>query len=312
MTGAKGASSADQRVRKAAAISLAATVVVVLVKIGGAVLSGSVSVTAEALQSTLDIAMSALVLWAVKVSAQPPDEDHPFGHGRAELLAGGFQLLLALFVSAIIIWQAAPKLFAPAPIQPDWGVAAMAYAVVSNLAVIAFLSREARATGSVMLQSERAHLWSDTLASVGVIGGLLVFRWTGFGWIDPAVAIVFTAAGSVMVVVQLRRLLHPLMDGALPDEDLAKLRTVLEKHPDVMGFHAVRTRHTGRDRRVTLHVTLEDTLTFVKAHEVAEQVEDELSRALGGASVTIHYEPHRAEMAHRERHHPESGQGSRP
>lgn len=309
---AMGSEERQRLAQKAAWISLAATCVVVAVKLAGAALSGSISVLAEALQSILDVAMSAVVVWAVKVAAKPSDEDHPFGHSKAELLATAFQMLMALMVAGVIIWQAVPKLWAPTPIRPDWGLAAMAYAVLSNTVVAVWLKRTAKKTGATSLSGEAAHLASDTMASVGILAGLLLYTFTQWAWIDPAAAILFTALGAVSVVKHIYQVVHPLMDGSLPQEEVEKVETILRTHPDVIGYHNLMTRTTGRERRVSLHVTMDDSLTFVRAHELAEEIEDEIVKALGGAWVTIHYEPHHAEMEHRRTHHPEPDGTSEP
>ncbi len=289
----------------AAWVSLAATIVVVAVKLSGAALSGSVSVLAEALQSILDVVMSAIVVWAVKIAAKPSDKDHPFGHSKAELLATAFQMLMALMVAGVIIWQAVPKLWAPNEIKPDWGMAAMAYAVISNILVAGWLKGVAKKTGATSLSGEAAHLASDTYASVGILAGLALYTFTGWQWIDASAAILFTAIGAISVVKHIYLVVHPLMDGALPQDEIEKIEAVLNEHPDVKGYHNLMTRTTGREKRVSLHVTMDDSLTFVKAHDLAEQIENEIVKALEGAWVTIHYEPHDAEMEHRRAHHPE-------
>lgn len=291
-------------VKRVAVVSLSSTVLVVAIKLGGAWLSGSVSVLAEALQSTLDILMSGIVVWAVHVSSRPADPVHPFGHSKAELLASFFQMILALGVAAAIIAAALPKLWDPTPIRADWGLAAMGAAVALNGGVIVLLKRQLVQGPAPALESEAAHLWSDSLASLGVMAGLALTWATGFKVLDPLTAIIFTAIGAWMVAKQLHQVIHPLMDGALPAGELARLSEVLEGHPDVKGYHNVLSRSTGRERRVQMHVLLDDDLTFVEAHDLAEKIESEVSRALGGAVVTIHYEPYLAETRHRREHHP--------
>lgn len=308
MAAAKG----QELAQKAAWVSLAATIVVVAVKLTGAALSGSVSVLAEALQSILDVVMSAIVVWAVKIAAKPSDKDHPFGHAKAELLATAFQMLMALIVAGVIIWQAVPKLWAPNQIQADWGMLAMGYAVLSNIAVAAWLKGVAKKTGATSLSGEAAHLASDTYASVGILAGLALYRFTGWQWLDATSAILFTAIGAISVVKHIYLVVHPLMDGALPQEEIEKIETILNNHPDVKGYHNLMTRTTGRERRVSLHVTMDDSLSFVRAHDLAEEIEEEIIKVLGGAWVTIHYEPHDAEMEHRRAHHPEPQQSLLP
>lgn len=301
---------AERIAARAAAVSLAATAVVVAFKLLAAGLSGSVSVTAEALQSTLDVAMSALALVTIRVAAKPPDREHPYGHGKAELLLSAFQMIVVILTAVGIAWFAVLRLMNPRPLTPDWGIAAMGYAALSNLVVIGYLQRVGKRTNSAALLGEAEHLRGDLLASLGVLLGLLAYSVTRLPWIDPAVAIAFTLLAITFAARQLVRTVHPLMDGALPEEELHRLEEVLRAHPQVRGFHNVRTRDSGRLRTVLLHVMLDDALSFVHAHEIAEQIEDELQNALAGAMVTVHYEPYLAELAHRAEAHAE--QSARP
>src|SRR5512135_1965367 len=136
-----------RRAQLAAATSLAST--------------HSVSVLAEALQSSVDILMSLLTLWTLRIAAQPADERHPWGHGKAELLSSALQMVLVVFVAATIVWQAALRLLHPMLIDVDWGLAAMGYSVVANVAVMLFVTRVARGTHSAALEGEAQHLGSD-------------------------------------------------------------------------------------------------------------------------------------------------------
>ncbi|MBL8066460.1 MAG: cation transporter, partial [Chthonomonadaceae bacterium] len=279
---------------------------VVAVKLVAAGLSHSIAVLAESLQSLLDIALSLASFWAIKVAAKPPDKSHPYGHGKAEVLLSAFQMILVIVTAGVIAWQAAMHLHDPSPISPGWGVGAMLFAIVTNTGVILFLRRQSRITSSPALAGEAEHLRGDTIASLGVIAGLVAYQATGIKQIDPIVAIAFTLVGTYFAVRQLGRLLHPLMDGSLPAEEISEIERVVSNHPETRGFHNVRTSQTGSLRVVGLHVLLDDHLTFVQAHEIAEDMESELSQALGGALVTIHYEPHEAEVAHRSAAHGEN------
>lgn len=285
--------------QRAAAISAASTTVTVIVKVVAAILSHSISVLAESMQSILDIALSLAALYTLKLAAKPPDEDHPFGHGKAESLLSAFQMVLVMITSAVIAWQAALHLHEPEPIKPDFGLFAMGYSVLANIAIIIYLRKVVRQTRSVAIEGESEHLRSDTLASLGIIAGLVAYKFTGIRQIDPIVAIVFTLSGAYFAIKQLKKVLHPLMDGALPESDLEIIREVLRLHPESRGFHNVLTRETGLLRVVMLHVLLDDHLSFTQAHDIAEHIEQELSDALRGASVTVHYEPYEAEIEHR-------------
>jgi cation diffusion facilitator family transporter len=292
-------------VRKAAIVALASTVVVVSAKLVAAALSDSVSVLAEGLQSLLDVFMSIAVVWTLRIADAPPDEEHPFGHGKAELITSAFQMLLVLFTAAVIVWQAALRFSEPHTIVPVYGIVALAYTLAANFAVVTYLNATLKKHRSHILQGEVEHIKSDSLASLGILVGLVVYQFTNWAPLDPLVAIAFTAVGAFFALRQLRRIIHPLMDGSLPHKDIEKLEAVLQHHKDVRGYHNVQTRETGRLRYVALHVLLDDDLTFVQAHDLAEHIEDELSAALGGAHVTLHYEPAEAELEHRELEHDE-------
>jgi ferrous-iron efflux pump FieF len=141
------------------------------------------------------------------------------------------------------------------------------------------------------------------LATLGVLAGLITYHFSGWQPLDPLVAIAFTAVGAFFALRQLRKVIHPLMDGALPTEQITIIEKTLDQHEQVRDYHNVRTRDSGPNRFVTLHVLLDDDLSFVAAHDLAEQIEDELGEALGGASVIVHYEPYEAEIKHRALEH---------
>lgn len=291
--------------QRAATLSLVSTTIVVGVKLFGAFKSGSISVLAEAIQSIVDILMSALAVWTIRYAAKPPDDTHPYGHGKAEVLAGAFQMLVILGSGVYILVEAYRRLLAPQPIQWDWGAYAMAYALLANLSVAAFLVRVERTHHSSALASEALHLRGDSWASAGVLLGMLLVGATKQPIFDPAVAGAFAMYTMAAAFTHLRRMIHPLMDGALPENERLRLQAILDTHSAVRGHHNIRTRRVGEQRWIDLHVMLDDGLSFVAAHEMAEHIEEELSRALGGAVVSIHYEPYEAEVKHRAREHGE-------
>lgn len=289
--------------QRAATLSLVSTVVVVAVKLFAAFKSGSISVLAEAIQSVVDILMSAVAVATIRYAAKPADASHPYGHGKAEVLSGAFQMLVILGSGIYILYEAYRRLLHPQPIEWNWGAWAMAFALVANLLVAAHLRRVSRETSSAALESEALHLRGDSLSSGGVLAGMLLVGLTGEAILDPVVAAIGTVIAMIAALSQLRSMLHPLMDGALPASELRTLESVLDAHKAVRGYHNVRTRMIGSQRWIDLHVLLDDGLSFVHAHDLAEHIEDELRDSLQGARVTIHYEPHRAEVAHRAKEH---------
>lgn len=290
-------------VQRAAIVSLVVTVGLVALKLVAASMSRSVSVLAEALQSLLDVAMSGLTAVTVRYSMRPADDTHPYGHGKAELLSSAFQMVVVVFTAAVIAWQASMRFHSPQPIQIGPGVVAMAAAVVTNIAMIGYLRAVGRKHGSTALIGEAEHLRGDTLASAGILVGLLAYQLTNWSPLDPIVAIAFTILGAIFAVRQLVSVIHDLMDGALPPAEIAAVETALREHPEVRDYHLLRTRKAGKLRVVSLHVLLDDELSFVVAHDIAEEVESGLSNALGGALVTVHYEPYRHELEHQRKEH---------
>jgi|CXWL01.1.fsa_nt_gi cation diffusion facilitator family transporter len=298
-----GESKTSNLAQRAAILSLAATTVVVAIKLTAALKSGSVSVLSEALQSIMDIAMSGLAVFSVRYAARPPDRDHPYGHGKAELLSAAIQMVVIVLTSTYIAYRAWERYLIPEAISWDIGAMAMAASVAINITVAAHLGRVSKQTGSASLASEALHLRGDTVMSGGVLVGMLLVGFTGILRLDPIAAALSAAVGIYSAVRQLGKLIHPLMDGSLPEVELTKLEVVLTHHPEVRGYHNLRTRAVGANRFIDLHVMLDDTLTFIAAHDSAERIEDELRLVLGGAIVNIHYEPFEVESEHRRTHH---------
>ncbi len=295
-----------QRAVDAARMSLGATVVNVGVKLAAGFATMSVSVLAEAVQSLVDILIALGVIQTIRYASRPADDTHPYGHGKAELLMSMLEMVLILSTSGFILMQAIWRLRTPHPFAEWPGAAAMAFSTVVNWIISGRLDRVCKETQSTALKAEVLHLRSDMLASLGILIALLLVWVTGWHILDPIVAIGFTLVVVITAIRQMLALVHPLMDGALPQEELEQVAKYLEQHPDVLGFHDIRTRMVGPTRHIELHVLLDDRLPFVAAHDLAEQVEEGVREVLGAATVNIHYEPYEAEIRHRQQEHGET------
>lgn len=290
-------------VTQTALLTLCVTTVIVLIKLVGAYFSGSVSVLAEALQSLLDIVISAMTLVAVRIAARPPDATHPWGHGKAELVSSLIQMVVVVGTAVAIAWGATLRLLNPQEIRWDAGLSAMLVAMALDFILILRVQNVGTKHDSPALLGEVEHLRSDLLAGLGVAAGLGIYAITGWAPLDPIVAIVFTLLGAFYALKRMSLVVHELMDGSLPKAETDKVKAVLDSHQAVRSYHQLRTRRVGQRRIVGLHVLLDDDLSFVAAHDLAEEIEDALSNALNGALVTVHYEPYEAEMKHRRDHH---------
>ncbi len=289
--------------QQAATLSLVVTVFVVIAKLFAGWMTGAISVLAEALQSTVDVAVALGVVLSIRWAARPADDDHPYGHGKAEVIMSALQMVLLMLSAGYIMSQAIGRLQRPQPIEPELGLYVMLGAAAVNLAVAAILYRVARREKSLALKGESIHLVSDAASALGIGLGMGLVMATGNVVLDPWVAILFSLAVIAFAVQRFGRLLHPLMDGALSVEDRATVERVLADHPAVKGYHNLRTRQVGSKKVVEFHLLLEDHLSFITAHNEAEEVEDAIRIALDGALVTVHYEPYAAELAHQREAH---------
>ena len=291
------------RQQAAARLSLISNAVLVLIKVAAGLASGSISVLAEGVQSTMDVVASALILVTVRMAAAPPDEAHPYGHGKFENVASLGQMVLILGSAGYLLWAAWERWQDPVMPRLDWGAAALSTALVVNGLVAARLLRVARETGSQALEAEATHLRSDMLSCVGVLLGLAAVWITGNARLDPLIAAAMAVFVAVSAGKLVRDTLRPLLDESLPAEEEEQVRRVLERDERVRGYHRLRTRRAGPRRLIDLHILLDDHLSFREAHAVSEEVEDALREALPNVDVIVHAEPFEEELQHqRERH----------
>lgn len=284
-------------------LSLTANIFLVIIKIAAGIASGSVSVLAEGIQSSVDVLASALILITVRVAAAPPDSDHPYGHGKAENLASLAQMLLILGTVAYLAAAAWQRWQNPVMPRVDWGIAALVTAIITNVLVSGHLMRVSRETGSQALAAEATHLRSDMLSCVGVLIGLALVGITKQPRLDPIIAGIMTLYIMFTAIGLLRDSVRPLLDESLPPEEEARVREVLDGDPRVLGYHRLRTRRAGSHRLMDLHLLLDDDLSFREAHAITEDVEGEIRRVLPNVDVIVHAEPYHEEQRHQREHH---------
>lgn len=291
---------ASRRKRRAALLSIVSNSTLVLCKLVVGLLCHSVAVLSEAVHSASDLLASVIAYASVRMSDQPPDEDHPYGHGKIESISGLAEALLIVAAALYIIYEAAHKLLRPAlASEPLYlGMAVMALSVVVNFFVCRHLRQVARETDSLALLADAEHLNVDVVTAAGVLVGLALAQFTGKAWMDPVTALVvavFVLRGAWNLSVEA---LQPLLDARLPVGEEQLVRDLLDQDERVLGYHKLRTRKSGAQRHVDVHVQLDDHTPLLQAHQVTEELEDAFRQALPGAMVTIHIEPFLAEMEH--------------
>jgi len=277
--------------------------VLMAVKVVVAIFSGSVSVLMEALHSAGDIVASVLAYFGVRVGDTPPDEDHPYGYGKAESLAGLAEGLLLLFAACYVGYEAIVRFLSPEPIETGIALWVIGGTAVLNVVMGRYVGGVAKETGSEALAADAAHIWADLITSLGVLVALALVRITGETIFDPLVAIALSlwilfSAGRILLNV-----LRTLMDASLPLGEIEAIEGILREHPEVKEFHRLRTRKSGSARQIDGHVLLRDELSLIEAHRITEEVEDRIRELFPEVSVTLHMEPFQEEKRHQERAH---------
>ena len=274
-------------------LSIAAAVVTIALKFGAFLVTSSVGLLSDALESLVNLAAAIMALAMLTIAARPPDEEHAYGHGKAEYFASSFEGALILVAAASIAYSSAVRLMHPQPVRdPVLGVVVAAVALVVNLGVALMLLRAGRRYRSIALEADAHHLQADVWTTVGVIAGVIAVAATGWNWLDPVIAIV-VALNIVRIGVGLmRRSALGLLDTAIPGDDRANVIRILDRYADEGAeYHALRTRQAGMRRFVSVHVLVPGAWSVQRGHELLERVEEDIRRAIPQSTVFTHLEP---------------------
>ncbi len=273
-------------------LSAIAAVATLGIKTTAWALTGSVGMLSDALETLVNLAGASIAILMLTVAARPADEEHPYGHGKAEYFSSGAEGALILFGALGITIAATRRLLEPRALeQVGIGLAISACAAVLNLIVAMVLMRAGRRHGSLTLEANAQHLYSDVWTSLGVFAGVGAVVITGRHWLDPVVGllvsanIVWTGLGIV------RRAITGLMDSSLSRSDLEALHRALT--PNVVApvqVHALRSRQSGTRRFVSMHVLVPGDWTVQRGHELLERIEADIRGALPNATVLTHLE----------------------
>lgn len=273
-----------------AAVGMAGSLVAV--KFVAYLMTDSVSLLSTLIDSLLDVGASFVNLLAVRHALQPADDEHRFGHGKAESLAGLAQAAFISGSAVFLLLQAGERLYNPSPIHnTTLGYAVMVLAIVATGALVTFQKYVAKRTGSVAIAADSAHYTMDVLVNISVIVSLFLASELGWQLADPlfAIAIAFYILhGAYEVGVEAY---HVLMDRELPEEERTKITELALAHPKVVDAHDLRTRQSGPDVFIQIHLEMPRSLTFVEAHSVAEDVMHSIEDAFPRAEVLIHQDP---------------------
>lgn len=279
--------------RRYAVLSIAAAIATIGLKGTAYLITGSVGLLSDAFESLVNLLAAVVALIALSVAAKPADEDHAYGHNKAEYFSSGFEGALILVAAVSIGYASIQRIIHPRPLeQPGIGLAISAVATGVNLAVARLLFRAGRRYDSITLEADARHLMTDVWTAVAVIAGVGTAAVTRWFVLDPLVAVVVAANIVWTGVNLLNRSALGLLDTALPESTRREITAVLDAHArDGVHYHALRTRQAGRWRFISFHVLVPGHWTVQQGHDLLERIEDEVRARVPLSTVFTHLEP---------------------
>jgi cation diffusion facilitator family transporter len=274
-------------------VSIAVALATIALKTGAWWVSDSVSLLSDALESLVNLAGAMFALAMVTIAARPPDDDHPYGHHKAEYFSSGFEGVLIFAAALAIVWAAVERLLNPQPLEAvGWGIVLSVVSSTMNGLLAWSMLRKSRAVRSMALEADARHLFTDVWTSVGVVGGLFAVMATGWLWLDPVIAI----AVALNILREGGRLIwrssEGLMDQALEPEVMADIEKTLEEfRHQTIRFDHVATRRAGQRRFIDLHMHMPSSWTLGRAAAVRTSVEQALMSAVPGLRASIQLLP---------------------
>ncbi|EHQ36496.1 cation diffusion facilitator family transporter [Methanoplanus limicola] len=258
---------------------------------------GSVSIISEAIHSGMDLLASVIAFISVRKSAEPPDHEHEFGHGKFEDISGLIEALLIFIAAILIIFEAVSKLtgggHAVIPFEMLMaGIVVMGISATVNWFVSEKLMKVGKDTESIALESDAWHLRTDVYTSLGVFAGLILIQITGITALDSVIAI-----GVALVILKAafdltKRTLHNLIDRSIPERDKDRIKEIICEHSSkYAGFHDLRTRRAGPQIFINFHLVVAGDVSVQQSHDLTDHLESDIKFEYPRSVVTIHVEP---------------------
>ena len=279
--------------RRYAMLSIAVAVITIGLKLGAYLMTGSVGLFSDAAESVVNLVAAVAALWALIYAARPPDEEHAFGHNKAEYFSSGLESALILIAAVWIGLTAWDRLLDPQPLQNvGLGLTITLVASAINGGAALAILRAGQRLRSITLRADAHHLLTDVWTSLGVVLGIVTVQLTGWLILDPLIALLVTANILWTGVRLLRDTAQGLLDRALPPEDREAIIEVLSRYEKQgIRFHALRTRASGPRRFISMHVLVPGEWTVQRGHDLSERIERDLATVLPQSTFFIHIEP---------------------
>jgi len=287
---AKNTPETARLMRLATYASTGVACTLIVAKLVAWLMTDSVSLFATLIDSCLDALASIINLFAVRHALEPADKAHRFGHGKAESLAGLGQATFICGSALFLVLETFNRFLHPQPLESATvGIGVMVFSIAATLALVMFQSHVVRKSGSMAIKADHLHYKTDLLINGSVIVALLLaVYWDGF---DPLFALGIAAYIFYSAVEIMRESLDHLMDKELPLEDRQKVKDIVHRHPQTRGMHDLRTRKSGTTQFIQLHLEMDDHLTLIEAHCIADEVEADILAAFPDAEIIIHEDP---------------------
>jgi cation diffusion facilitator family transporter len=278
----------------AARLSVLAAAFLITVKLVTGLMTGSISVWASMLDSAMDIFASIINYFAVRAAARPADEDHAYGHGKAESLAGLFQSIVIAVSGFYLVREAIRRIITLHETRSEWlGIVTMLVAMIVSMALVRRLKRVARETDSLALASDAVHYTTDIYTNGGALVALLIVALTRWTIADPLVSILIAIYILASAVHVARESIDVLMDRRLPLEVDEQIAAIVNRYRDegVLGFHDVRTRRSGSQKFIDLHLEIARDTRLEEAHDLSVRVLRSIEAEIPRTRVQIHTDP---------------------
>jgi cation diffusion facilitator family transporter len=265
----------------------------IIMKVVAGVITGSAGIRADAVHSLIDLAGAVLGLVGIRIAGKPADERHPFGHGKAENIAGVVIGGLIFLAAATITYEAIQRLIYGGTVEAlSLGIYLTVVAIILNMLVSRYVLKVSHSTDSAALEATAQDLSADALSSCAVLSGLVLVRLTGLYVLDPIVALFVALLIARTAYRTMKDPLGDLMDARLSeDEEVAVTSCIGEHNHMVVGFHRLRTRKAGSQRHIDLHLVMPKNASVHEAHAACDHLEQDIGNRLVNAHATIHIEP---------------------
>ncbi len=281
-----------QLMARATRASLGMAIALLLLKLLAWYSSNAVAMLASAVDSGLDALASGVTLVVVRWSLQPADHEHRFGHGKLEPLAGLAQGALVLTSAVALMRTAIDRVVHPAPVEAGWlGLAVMAVASVATLALLRYQKKVVAETGSTAIRGDSLHYATDLAMNAAVALAMVASWGVGWLWVDPVLGLVVAVLAGRSAMQIGWEAIQLLIDRELPEADRKHIDEVVNRHPEVLGMHDLRTRRSGLKRFVQFHLELSGDMSLREAHRIGDEIEREVCALLAGAEVIVHFDP---------------------